>query len=110
MSRRRGGDPGTTPGARPGGREPLALAAAAPFVWSLAAWVVPLTVLGVVGTLSTRELGLQVAAPVALLCAVPAAVGAVLGLFAKGRPLFCGLGLFLGLAYLLGGLIYLVLR
>lgn len=89
---------------------PLTLAAAAPFVWALAAWVIPLTVLGVVGTLSTRELGLQVAAPVALACAVPAAVGAVLGLFAKGRALFCGLGLLLGLAYLLGGLLYLILR
>ena len=50
------------------------------------------------------------AAPVALGCAVPAAVGAVLGLFAKGRALFCGLGLLLGLAYLLGGLLYLILR
>ncbi|MDR2257335.1 MAG: hypothetical protein LBE25_15255 [Arthrobacter sp.] len=110
MAGRRAGRRGTTPPAHPRGREPLTLAAAAPFVWALAAWVLPLTVLGVVGTLSTRELGLQIAAPVALLCAIPAAVGAVLGLFAKGRALFCGLGLALGLVYLLGGLVYLVLR
>lgn len=90
--------------------EPSLLVQTAPFVWALCAWVIPLTVLGVVGNLSTRELGIAVAAPVALLCAAPAAAGVVLGLFAKGRPLWCGLGILLGLAYLLGGLVYLVLR
>lgn len=82
---------------------------AAPFVWGIAAWMVPIAVFGVVGTLSTRELGEQVAQIVAFFCAFPAGVAVVLGLFSKGKPLWCALGFVLGVAYLVLGLIALVI-
>lgn len=82
---------------------------AAPFVWGIVAWMLPIAVFGVVGSLSTRELGEAVARPVAFLCAFPAGVAVVLGLFAKGRPVWCALGVVLGAAYLVLGLIVLVI-
>lgn len=88
----------------PGGSLP-----AAPFIWGIVAWMLPITVFGVVGTLSTRELGEQVARIVAFLCAFPAGVAVVLGLFSKGRPLWWALGFVLGAAYLVLGLIVLVI-
>lgn len=98
--------PGRSPANRPtpGGAVP-----AAPFIWGIAAWMVPITVFAVVGTLSTREVGEQVARLVAFLCAFPAGVAVVLGLFAKGRPLWCALGFLLGTAYLVLGLITLLI-
>ena len=83
---------------------------AAPLAWALVAWILPITVYGVLGYLVNRDVADQLTLPVAFLCAIPAGVGVGLGLFAKGRPIWCGLGILLGAAYLIAGLIGLILR